>query len=279
MERSIPVSKRQNKGGLKPTPVDDRDFQLGAVVTLPKLEDLPTHFRLPYTVKNQMSSDFCSAYMSCAMSEVQEGIELEPSYSFAKSKELSGDVDSWGQDLRYALKCHLEGALASEDSPYNLSNQTPNFLRNIANWKISKLLTSPYRKKTFFKITGQYDHFDNIRASIHKFQSPVGTGVDFSWPLTQIILDTIGKGFGHAMPIIGWKPNHLIYGNSYGIEAGDNGVHYVSREVVNHFVEKYNAYMFTDISPDDAKYALETGTKIGDNWLIAFIKAFLNLFR
>lgn len=35
-------------------------------------------------------------------------MELEPGYSFAASKEISGDPDSWGQNLRDACKAHIK---------------------------------------------------------------------------------------------------------------------------------------------------------------------------
>lgn len=275
--------------GLRPTPPDERDYALGSIVILPALSTLPETFTLPYTVKNQRDSDFCSAYMTCAMSEVQEGIELEPAYSFAVSKEISGDVDSWGQDLRSACKAHIRGALPAKDSPYNLSNQTQHFLRRLVNWQVPEEQVLPYRKQTYFKVTGQYvkgpyDHFDNIRASLHKFASPVGIGVMFSWPLSQIVLDTISdKGFGHAMTVVGFTRLEGLEVctvlNSAGEEAGKGGVHYMTREVLNHFVDIYGAYMFTDIPRADVEYALETGTKIGDNWVITLIRALINLFR
>lgn len=253
--------------GLKPTPEDERDYQLGAFYSLPKLEELPDKLTLPYTVKDQGQTDYCSAYTSCAMSEPQEGVELEPRWSFAVSKMLSGDPEEWGQDIRTALKAHVKHG-AIEPTPI------PNNSRHIQAWPtelFDKAIV--HKKQTFWKVTGPYDHFDNIRAALHKFQSPIGTGVDFGWPLSQVYLGTIHRGQGHAMTIVGYTPDSLIYLNSYGRKAGADGIHYVRRDVVNFFVEKYGAYFFLDISREDAQWYLENGIKRGDNWLVQLIKA------
>ena len=98
-------------------------------------------------------------------------------------------------------------------------------------------------------------------------------GIIFGYPLEQVTLSTIKtNGYGHAMTVIGFKDDVLIVGNSYGKEAGDNGVHYITREVINHAVEKYGAYTFVDISREDAEYNLNHGIKQGDNWITQLVK-------
>jgi hypothetical protein len=264
--------------GLKPTPDDPRDYKLGALYTLPKLSELPERFVLPYRVKHQGDSDFCSAYTSCAMSETQEGVELEPSWSFAISKVLSDDAEEWGQDIRTALKAHVKfGSLAVKDVPPSMEYKTPTIRRYIRNWPPLQEKALPHKKQTFFKVSGPYDHYDNIRAAIYKFKTAVGTGVEFGWPLDQVILDNMAGGQGHAMAVVGFEPRGLIYLNSFGEQAGDNGVHYVTRDVVNWYVNKYGAYMFTDISREEAEYYLQNGIRMKDNWLVQLIKAFVKL--
>lgn len=271
------------QAGLRPTPPDPRDFPLGAVYSLPEIAALPASFVLPHTVKDQRDTDFCTAFMTCAMSEVQEGVELEPAYSFALAKKIQGDVDEWGCDLRSALKAHTQGALPKSVSPFSLDNQTPNYLRRIEHWDVPQTITAPHRKKSYFKVTGPYDHFDNIRASIYKFGSPVGIGVEFGWSPDTVLFDTITSGFGHAMTVIGFQKfegqDVCVLLNSLGTTAGLNGTHYITRDVLNHFVEKYSAYMFTDLSKEDAQYHLDTNTHADDNWIITLIRSFFNLFR
>jgi len=92
--------KKQNKiiGGLRETPQDNRDFQVGALFRLPSIEEIPDNFSLEgYRIKDQQDTDYCSAYMATGMSSLQEGVDLWPDWSFACSKELTGDNEEWGQ--------------------------------------------------------------------------------------------------------------------------------------------------------------------------------------
>ena len=281
------------KFGLQPTPFDERDFQLGAITTLPNLGDIDPEFLIPLSQKHQGDSDHCSGNMTTYMSEPQEGVELDENLSFAISKEITGDVDAWGQNLRDALKAHvrstneLRGALPKSLSPFSLENKSSDFLRDLKNWQLSdvqKDAIHKHAKRSFFKITGPYDHFDNARTSMWKFKSPAGTGVNFGWSLSRKVFDTIPQGgFGHAMALRGYTALEdgrevIVLRNSYGKEAGDNGDHYITREVYNHFAEKYGHYMFVDIDKEDAKDLLEKGIKIGDSFLTDFFKRLLFWF-
>src|SRR3990167_7919152 len=95
--------------GLKETPKDNRDFLLGSIFRLPKLEELPNEFIFDIQkIEDQLDSDFCSAFSSSYLSELQEDVDLEPSLSFAISKVISGDPAEWGQDIRSAMKSHVD---------------------------------------------------------------------------------------------------------------------------------------------------------------------------
>lgn len=278
----IPSKSNKKQYGLTLTKYDPRDYALGGISDLPKIEDIPKEIFLKATIKNQGNTDFCSAYASCAISEIQENVEFEPSWSFAKSKELSGNKDEWGQDLRTALKTHVRyGALPVDNLPFNTETKTKTFLRDIDNWPELEDLTWPYRKKSYFKVTGQYDHFDNARASIAKFNSGIEFGVQWGWPTNKPILDTIPQsGFGHALAVTGYCTlengmEALQIQNSYGIEVGMNGYFYMTREVYNHFANIYGHYMFIDISPEEAKKCYDKGIKLDDTWIVRLLKHLL----
>lgn len=270
--------------GLKPLTKDNRDLKLGALTILPKLEELPSQFRLEgVKVKDQKASDFCSAHMSCTMSEFQEDVELEPSWSFAVSKILTEDPDSYGQNLRDAFKAHVKfGAINKDDSPFSLETKDDKFLRRIENWPDLFTKAEPYKKQSYVFITGQYDNFDNIRASLWRFRAEeraVGLGVVWSWPMSQVVMDEASDfGGGHAITCVGWETRdskpYLIIQNSYGEGAGEKGYHYFSREVINKFVEMYGAGMFLDRPKDDLKYLAENNIKLEDNWLVGLFKVF-----
>lgn len=282
--------KKKKLGGLILKEKDPRNLKLGAIIKLPALSELPKEFILePLEVKHQGDSDFCSSYASCLLSELQEGVQLEPSWTFAFSKEMTGDPEEWGQSLYAILKAHREaGALKKADSPLSLETSTTDTLRYLKNWPSHlKALAFPQRKKTYFEVSGKYDSFDNIRASIWYFrkqQKGVLIGVQFGWSLSQIVMDTgDDSGFGHAMAVIGFTERegkeYLVVQNSYGKEAGENGRHYFSREVINKFVDRYGAFMMTDIPRESADQMIATGTLISDNWVIGLLKASSHFFK
>lgn len=271
--------------GLKELPKDNRDFRLGNITVLPALKDLPDKFVLEtLSLKDQKESDFCSAMTTCLMSEVQEGVELEPSWSFAVSKDISGDKDQWGQDMRTAFKAHVQyGGLPKKDSPFSLENRAVGFLRDINNWPDLKDKALPQKKKAFFFVTGPYDHFDNIRASIFKFQNEkrlIALGVMWSWAITQYRLENDNlNGSGHMIACLGWDGDYLVLQNSYGPNAGQNGRHLLARNVVNNWVDKYGAGMFLDMPKEDALWYLDNGIKLEDNWVIQMVKIGLSFIK
>lgn len=277
--------------GLKPLPPDHRDFALGALVRLPALEELPPEFvyeGLP--IKYQGQTDWCTAFATCLASEAQEEEPLEPAWSFAAGKELSNDVNEWGQDIRMAHKAHQEpfGALAVKDNPFAPDEKDATFLRHFENWPENlrnKALV--HAKKSYVAVTGPYDAFDNIRASMWLYRTEcrlVTFGVTFGWNIADVYLEEVVRGgFGHAMAVVGWAvrggDTWLVVQNSYGTEAGEKGRHYVSRKVINHFASLYGLFMFVDHTPEEIKYMLDNKVKISDNWLMVLVKAVLTLFK
>jgi len=257
--------------GLQDLEKDDRDFSLGAFDTLPELSDLPSEFELPFTVKHQGTTDWCSAYATCAASEVQEEVELDPAYSFAATKRIQGNVESWGADLRSACKSHVKfGALEYIDG--RQPNLTLKERRDFKHWDKYRPEATLHRKKSYFQTKGPYDAFDNIRASLVKYHTPVVIGIQFGYKLSEMYLEIPKQGFGHAMTVIGYRDKYLTVGNSYGEQAGDGGVHYISREVINYWVKRYGAFTFIDVDPEQVKYNKQYGILKGDNWLKQFWK-------
>jgi len=264
----------KDKFGLRELKEDPRDFQLGALFSLPKLEDLPESFELETrAIKNQGGSDFCSAYASCGMSELQEGVDLYPEYSFALSKAISGDPDAWGQTMRDAMKAHTKyGALEDSKVSDKIRLADSSEHRSLENFPEEyEQEALKHKKKSYFKVTGPYDSFDNIRASIWKFRESkqaVATGVIFSWSVNDYILTGAEKnGFGHMMFITGYNEDGLIVVNSYGKEAGKEGKHLMSRSVINTFADRFGIMMLVDMSPEEAKTLLNRKEWALASWL------------
>lgn len=272
--------------GLKELPKDDRDFQLGAIFDLPFREVIPDNFRLEQPkVKNQGASDYCSAFATTSMSEIQEGVELSPLYSFALGKSITKDSDAWGQDLRTAMKAHVKFGdiperIAEFKVPGSLGDKG---LRDLDMWKGGyKDIRGAYRKKTYFKVTGPYKPFDNIRSAIWKFREQkqaVALGVLWSWKTDDkfLTVENSKRGtFGHALFILGWDTiggeTYLVAQNSFGEGAGEGGLHHVSRDIINNYAEKYGAFMMVDLDPEEARQKISSGIQEGDGWLVQIIK-------
>lgn len=249
--------QKRPKFGVKPNPKDRRDFKVGKSYELPDIASLPDEFKIEplFGIKDQANSDFCSAFAACYMSEVQEEVELNPEWHFMVSKVLSGDPEEWGQWPRYAMKVSVKkGDIKDSISPYDVKEDDYNKIRYEKEWPDLYDKAEKHKKQSYFEVDGPYDHFDNIRATIHKFKSPVSFNLDFGYDLSEKFFDEPKGGSGHMMTIVGWTPDYAIALNQYGEDAGDEGYHYISREVINKNVEKYGGvYILIDRDPEEVK--------------------------
>ena len=121
---------------LRETPPDERDFSLGAITKLPELSEIPDDFMLDgIEIKDQKSTDFCTQFACCGMSQLQEGVSLSPEWSFARTKQITGDVNGYGEDLRTAVATHVKvGAVEAKDVPFSVRTKSSEFLRRIENY-------------------------------------------------------------------------------------------------------------------------------------------------
>lgn len=282
------MEKETLQGGLNPKKDDVRDFKLGRITKLPEVEKLPYEFYLfPLDTEHQGNSDFCSAFSTTGMSELQEGVSLSPEWSFAASKKLSKDKNEWGQDMRTAMKAHVEyGAIKKEDSPFSIDTHSAKFLRDIDNWPEELFeKAKEHKKESYFEVTGQHDHFDNIRATIWKFRNlkrAPGIGLMWGWKMDNPFIETPSQnGYGHMLYAIGWTKEKgkdwIILQNSYGDQVGQNGRYFISREALNPMVERYGSYMFVDLPKDVAKYMSDKGVSMKWSWLIKIVVALKKL--
>lgn len=280
------------KFGLQPLKEDHRDFQLGAVFSLPALEDLPDKFAFETLgVKDQGNSDLCSAFAVTTLSEIQEGVRLSPLYHFALSKEISGDPDNWGQNARDAVAASAKyGDVEESEAKFKENQSSSNAIRHLKNWPEDHLEKAiKHKKKSYFKVTGLYDHFDNIRASMWKFRDGlqgVSLGLLWAWHTGQEFLSLENAGAvreGHLVAVVGFEKkdgeDYLIIQNSWGTDAGNGGLHYVARNVVNKYAPMFGAYMMVDLSKEEAQYMIENGIIDTDNWLIQLLKAIINFIK
>jgi len=264
------MKKSFQKNSLHPLPHDQRDFRLGAISFQTNIENIPDsdwEVSGPLLIKDQGESDLCSAYAVTSVSEDQEGEELLPEYQFFKTKQISGNPDQWGANLRDACKSAVKyGSLPIKNGLGKFKGISRKELLNDETWPhYSDEVASCHRKKTYFSVDGRYDVFDNIRTALWKYRykrSSIVTGVlwRYKWLEAKggIISSQYGDGgFGHAFKIFGQKTikgkMYLVAQLSQGKTVGDDGLFYFSREIVNREIGKYGIFMFNDIPVNQAR--------------------------
>ena len=270
--------------GLQKLPLDLNRFSLGKVVAYPKLNELPDTFEIePLFVHDQQSSDFCAAFSGVSASEEQEGVELSPEYVFAMSKELTGDVEAWGQHLDAIAKTLVKvGAIEKKDAPYSVDNQTPEFLRNPKNWDEGlKIKALEHVKGSYMDCKGPYSAYDNLRAVAYLYRNEKKfpfLGMEWSYGTNEAYLEEPRGGYGHAIRMCGWRTvngkRYLSIVNSYGKNAGDNGKFYLSEEIINTYVPIYGAEILTDITPEEYRSRLQS---FGQSWIIRALKKIIEV--
>src|SRR3990167_11035809 len=106
------MNKKIKMAGLQPLPKDTRDLHMGGLFDLPDPKTLPLTFSLgEVLILNQeadQNDDFCAAYGTVGMAYLQDRILGSPEWVFAASKVISGDPESFGQDMRTIFKTWVE---------------------------------------------------------------------------------------------------------------------------------------------------------------------------
>lgn len=274
-------------GGLRETPEDPRDFSRTAVFGAIPREELPkVDFIVsePLKVKDQFESDKCTGFALTAVSEDQEGIELSPFYQFAKTKQVMGEYESWGADLRSACKSAVKfGSIEQREEPEDSSGDPKNF----SNWNIWPVylekLALKHKKQSYFKVDGGHDKFDNLRAALWQHRAEkrsIFTGCTWrkGWTYAQegiIPKEESEPAFGHAFKIYGQKYRngepYLMAQLSNGEQIGDRGIFYFPREVVNRDFN-FSAYMFMDMPKEEAKFYIENKIQVSSPWWVKLFK-------
>lgn len=263
------------KHGSKPVSVDARDFSHQVIfgATASQLKALPRSLgRSPRKIKNQLDTNFCTAFATSTASEFQEEVELSPEFQAAKIGEKWGRPITDGADPRMALEAaRVFGSAPQDKVGYSLANKTPEFLADWNNWpQPLDLLAYPFEKASYFRIDiGSFDPYDNIRLALTDAYTANGVGIAFTlwkgdnWNNEQNgLVDSFAGPVGgyHAYTYIDYDSTYkgtevLIVQNSCGENYGDKGIQYFTREVVNLiYKDPFSAsYMFRDLSPDIVK--------------------------
>ena len=260
--------------GLLPTPPDDRDFSFGGLmgkVDLPPLQSFMV--AEPLEIKDQeiILPDGCTGFALTSVSEPQEGVILDPGFTFAMIKKIRGEYKQWGGDLRSGCKVGQNvGFIEVGQNPVDFSDKSRDFIANWNNWPLDVLkpLALKHKKESYFNVDGGRDTFDNFRAALWQNRDQkqaIYTGSMWrnGWLYTKDGFIPRGAktgGMGHAFYVIGQEvfkgEPYLIVPNSYGKDAGKDGLHYFSREVVNREFT-FSGFQFNDMPREEAEKELE----------------------
>ena len=225
--------------GLKPTKRDPRDYHyrktFGSIS-----QPLPDEFVIgSCPVKNQMATEFCTAFASYVLAALEDNADYSPEWFFAKEVEQTGKTD--GQDLRTPCKTAIKYGFLPQNLASNTTlNQSGTFLANPANWSFSDdLAAAPNKRQSYYQCTG---NFDEIKQILYQEKRAILTGIawynSFTYAPAGIVPENYDELGGlHCIPIIGFKKiggvDYLVVQNSYGTEIGDEGLFYFSEAVFN----------------------------------------------
>lgn len=276
-----------NKDCLFPIQADKRDFSLGSIFPLTETIELPESYIIPdLEIKNQFDTDYCSAFATILASEIDEKVKLSEVYQFAKTKQVMGDFETWGADLRSACKAIVKyGSLEDKDCPYTIDDDR----NTVANWLNYPLTLEDkaieHKKKSFFNVDGFLSVYDSIKTAIYKHERVVITGARWraTWTNNKIIPDTYeDSGFGHAFVWKGWTvingEEYLVAHLSNGTTIGDKGCFYFPRDIVEKEAV-YGNYILIDMDKETAEWMHTNKITINDNWLIQMFKIISNFIK
>lgn len=237
---------------------------------------------------NQLDLDFCTGFATAELQYALFGIPIDPLYQMSKIKEVRNEYTSYGASLRDACNSVINyGSLPLVLTPY-LYNNTPasktrDFLANWANWPVAlDKNASKYKDMSYFTVDGIYDMFDNIRSTLQMhLQERRAVTIGLFWHdewteatggLIPTIMPTGTSGGGHDMAIIGQKTIngilYLILQQSWGPTAGDNGVYYFPREIIDAIsLQGYGCYAFSRVDKSGLT---------GMNWFMGLLTSLFN---
>lgn len=209
--------------GLQPLPKDRRDYSNRLTFGSFNISELPDEYILNSTILNQGGTFKCTAYTACAIQESQHTISFDPDWFYEQEGIVAGKVSEFGYDLRTQMRTGVKKGfrpLTEQESP------------------------EKFKDDSFFSIDGFRDLFDNIRVAMwlgkdEKRCASLGCVWynEFEGQGGIVPLNYKNPAGLHNVKCCGWKKigaeTYLVIQNSYGTSAGDNGLYYFPRSVVN----------------------------------------------
>ena len=286
------------KTGLNPTPIDERDFKLGAVVGLALPSDMPDEYTVadPLIIKDQGQSDMCTAYAITAVSEDEEGVVLDPFFTFGVTKAITGDPAEWGADLRSACKSAVKprtgdrayGSLEAKDLSKLTKPATQEDRERASDYRNitveEREEAKRHAKKSYFSVVdGVGDIFDDMRSAMWMTRNEkrsIFTGCNWRtvWTYGGGTIETApsGQTFGHAVKAFGWRGGYMKLQLSNGKSIGEDGIFWISRLALNQAFT-FGAFTFLDMPREDAEKTIAESKK-SKTFFTRVVSPFANLF-
>lgn len=271
--------------GLKPLKKDIRDFKYENVFGAVSPEEIPDNFLVanPIEIKDQGNSDECVAFATCAVSEDQEGVALNPKWFFSQIKKTQGNWKKWGADLRDGAKVAVNtGFIEENDAPFSLKYRDRDFTANWNNWPTDlENKAKIHKKQSYFSVMCGFDSFRSVlwQNKDEKKSILTGTMWESNWSnLKDGIIPVESTGseeIPHAIKIFGQKKIndklYLIAQLSNGLGFGDGGLFYFPKEIIDKKF-RFGAFIFKDLDPEKIK-------KISWDWKIKIYNFIKKIFK
>jgi hypothetical protein len=304
------INKEDIHFALKPLPSDERDYSYTQNFGSISQDDLPNQdfmVSVPLEMKNQdinYYSDYCTGYGASEVAEDEKLIIFVPEWTFAQAKAIVALTDQsalteYGLNLRDICNAAVQvGFLPRLYDIYNCNTQNRpprSIIVDASKWP-SQLLTiaAKYKMAGYYTVDGPHDTFNNFRSVLWnnlKERRSILTGCIWreSWNtaangiIPKVYEDT---GSAHAFKIFGQKTIngevYLIMQGSDGVNAGDNGLFYFSRDTVNKEFGKFGAFTFKDPnfipaqSPTNGVYFNNIWSSLCPLWVYKIIRKIFN---
>lgn len=196
---------------------------------------LPTDLLFLSAVLDQGQLPACTAYAATAVRDSMKNKLYDPQIQWDEELQFMGNPNADGaNDTRVPMAVGVEIGFVPLGSPLPTDNAS-----------------------AWYAVTQNngFDLFDSIRMAMFQTQNPLLLGLtwmnEWTAALGGMIQDNgqIVDG-GHCVKIAGWKflngNPYLVIQNSWGTDAGDNGLFYFPREVVNACFGGFGIFYFSD---------------------------------
>ncbi len=257
--------------GLKPLTSDPRDEKFSKITFgAPSLPVFPkTLGRSIGHIKDQAYSLSCTQQTASAAAEYQDGEEFSAAWSWMKYCESVQNSVPDGADPRQAMRIGVKhGFLPQKHAPYSFPQDGAQTIGYWANWPELGALAEPYKKAAYVKVPFVHDHFDSIRAALLRGKDKKQTVMLFTvWRAgyEAAFLPSVQTPIlvYHALLCVDFDTidgeEVLVLKNSYGKNIGNNGVHYMTRDVCNRDFSTWGTgyYVFEDLTPEQIALAKE----------------------